>query len=371
MNKKYSLSRAFKDALERGVLGAEELDRHCEVAKSGGYAHIHNPNARETDTDISALRMTQGGGRDGPNRMARTQSFYAPFDETLFTRDLEVSGSAGALVGWQPPQLDKSLQPGSVVEYCTLITGLRGVAPIVDAAPVPVTWPGEAAAISESDQVFSSATMKPHLVAGQIRVSKQLLLIGAPGLDAYLRKEIARSIFSQLSQKILTGTGTGQDPIGVAHVTGTTSLTLTPSWAQIVECETNAATANITEFGNFVYVVNPTELGTQKQTAKGVNLLGQLTDTSGLTNGFPTLTTTALNSGPKLIAGPFDWVLVGIWGSGVELTIDEWTQAGAGLVVITPTLFCDVLSPLPWSIYARQPNQKKNHHYERETQIEN
>ena len=182
-------------------------------------------------------------------------------------------------------------------EYCTLITGLRGVAPIVDAAPVPVTWPGEAAAISESDQVFSSATMKPHLVAGQIRVSKQLLLIGAPGLDAYLRKEIARSIFSQLSQKILTGTGTGQDPIGVAHVTGTTSLTLTPSWAQIVECETNAATANITEFGNFVYVVNPTELGTQKPTAKRVKSLCPVDDTSGLTNGFPTLTPTPLDSG--------------------------------------------------------------------------
>jgi hypothetical protein len=347
MNKKYSLSRAFKDALERGVLGAEELDRHCEIAKSGAYQHIHDRNARETDTTILALRMTQGGGSDGPNKMARTQSFYAPFDEVLFTRDLEVSGSAGATVGWRPPQLDKSLQPGSVVEYCSLITGLRGVAPIVDAAPTPVTWPGEAATITESDQVFSRATMKPHLVAGQVKVSKQLLLIGAPGLDAYLRNEIARSIFSQLSQKILTGTGTGNDPVGIANVTGVNSVTLTPSWAQIVECETNTAAANITEFGKFAYAVNPTQLGTQKQTAKGANLFGQLTDVDGRTNGFPTLTTTALNSGPKLIAGPFDWILVGIWGSGVELTIDEWTQAGNGLVVITPTLFCDVLVRYP------------------------
>jgi len=291
--------------------------------------------------------MTQGGGRDGPNKLARTQSFYSPFTETLFTRDLEVSGSAGALVGWRPPQLDKSLQPGSVVEYCTLITGLRGVAPIVDAAPTPVTWPGEAAVIAESDQVFSSATMKPHLVAGQIRVSKQLLLIGAPGLDAYLRNEIARSLLSQLSQKILTGTGTSHDPIGVANAVGINSITLTPSWAQIVECETNAATANITQFDSFAYALNPTELGTQKQTAKGVNLFGQLTDVDGRTNGFPTLTTTALNAGPKLIAGPFDWVLVGLWGSGVELTIDALTQAGAGLVVITSTLFCDVLVRYP------------------------
>jgi hypothetical protein len=347
MNTKYSLSRAFKNALENGLLGATELDAHCEVAKSGAYQHVHNVDARETDKDIVALRMSQGSGRDGPNRLARTQSFYAPFDETLFTRDLEVSGSAGALVGWRPPQLDPSLQPGSIVEYCTVITGLRGIAPIVDAAPSTPTWPGEASAIVETDQVFSSAVMKPHLVAGQITVSRQLLLIGAPGLDAYLRKEIARSIFAQLSQKVLTGTGTGNDPVGVASATGTNTVTLVPSWAQIIQCEVNSANAEITDFGAFAYVVNPTELGIQKQTAKGVNLLGQLTDTGGRTNGFPTLTTTALTAGPKLIAGPWDWCLIGLWGSGIELIIDAWTQAGSGLVVITATLYCDVLVRYP------------------------
>lgn len=333
--------------MENGLLGATELDAHCEVAKSGDYAHIHNPNARETNKDIVALRMNQGSGRDGPNRLARSQSFFAPFTETLFTRDLEVSGSAGALVGWRPPQLDPSLQPGSIVEYCTVIPGLRGTAPIVDSAPTVPTWPGEAAAIVETDQVFSSAVMKPHLVAGQITVSRQLLLIGAPGLDVYLRKEIARSIFAQLSQKILTGTGTGNDPVGVASATGTNAMTLVPSWAQIVQCEVNSANNNITDFSSFAYAVNPTELGIQKQTAKGVNLLGQLTDTSGRTNGFPTLTTTALSAGPKLISGPWDWVLVGLWGSGVELIIDALTQAGAGLVVITATLYCDVLVRYP------------------------
>ncbi len=172
-------------------------------------------------------------------------------------------------------------------------------------------------------------------------------------------KEIARSIFSQLSQKILTGTGTSNDPIGVAHAVGVNSLTLTPTWSQIVGCETNAAAANITEFGNFAYVVNPTELGTQKQTAKGANLFGQLTDVDGRTNGFPTLTTTALNAGPKLCAGPYDWILVGLWGSGVELIIDAWTQAGSGLVIITATLYCDVLVRYPGAIHNRQLTKSK------------
>jgi Phage capsid family len=173
------------------------------------------------------------------------------------------------------------------------------------------------------------------------------LVTGTPGLDAYLQREIVRSIFTQLGAAVLIGAGpSSNQPLGVLNTPGVNFVTFgsSPTWPAIVGCEVTAATANISDFGNFVYVVTPTELGVQKETPKGSGLLGALTDT----NGFDTLTTTILNSGgPKLVAGPFDWVLLGIWGSGVDILIDRWTQASAGLVVITTTVFADVLCRHP------------------------
>ena len=307
--------------------------------------------APEFDRDCKVFSTWREAGIGSDARARGGKQFYAPFDELfLARRDITVTGPGGATVGWRPPQLDPSLQPGNVASRCTWITDLKGTAPIVDATTAPVTWPGEVGTINESDQTFTQNTMKPFPVSAQLKISRQLLATGAPGLDVYLRQEIVRSIFAQLGAVVLIGAGpSSNQPTGVLNTTGVNGITLgsPPTWAEIVGCEVTAATANITDFTDFVYVANPTELGVQKETPKGSGLLGALTDTNGKTNGFDTLTTTVLNSGPKLVAGPFDWVLIGIWGSGVDILIDEWTKAANGLVVITITLFADVLCRHP------------------------
>jgi hypothetical protein len=330
MSRPFSIAKAFAAKMGKAqMLEAPEFDRDCQVASSWRDAGITG--------DIGA----RGGSH-----------FFVPFDELfLARRDITVTGTSGATVPRRPPILDPALQPGNVASRCTWITDLKGTVPFVDVVtPPPVTWPGEVGAASESDQVFSSATMSPKPVIGQITLSRQLLVTGSPGLDAYLQREIVRSIFTKLGRAVLIGAGpSSNEPIGVLNTSGTNSITLAspPTWAEIVGCEVTAATANISDFENFVYTVSPTELGTQKETAKGTGLLGQLTEPDGTTNGFDTLTTTVLSSGPKLISGPFDWVLIGIWGSGVDILIDQWTQVGNGLIVITVTLFADVLVRYP------------------------
>jgi hypothetical protein len=345
----YNLARGLKSLLERAVLSSVELDQHIEIAKSTSEPQAKNASLPERSVvDIQDAALANAGIKMRGQRPGK-QTFYAPYREFgIGRRDMTVGGNASAAVGWRLPQLDPSLQPGNIVEYCSVLTGLRGNAPIVDALPSQPTWPGETGTIAETDQVFTATTMKPNLVAGQIKISRQLLLTGAPGLDEYIRREIARSILTQISTMVLIGSGSGANqPVGIANATGTNVVTLTPTWAQIVQCEANSAAVNIVDFSNFAYVINPAQLTTQKTTAKGVNLFGQLTDVDGRTNGFPTVTSTSLNGGPKLVAGPFDWVLIGLWGLGLEILVDDITQAGSGIVVLTATLFCDTFVRYP------------------------
>jgi hypothetical protein len=307
MKREYSFSHAFAAMMGRNeMLEATEFDRDCEVESSWRAA------------GISGQGSTLGGSR-----------FFAPYDE-IFRRDLEASNTAGQLIAKYPPSLYKALQPNSIASRCTWLTGLKGNLPIVDATPAPSpTWPGELGTIAESDQTFTQTVMSPTLVSGKLTISKQLLVIASPGTDVYLRQELIRSIFAQLGEVVLNGAGPGSNqPQGIIGTTGVTSVSLgaTPTWAEIVGCEVTAATQNVTDFTDFVYVVTPTQLGLQKTTARGSSLSSFLTNDDGKTNGYDTFTTTILGTSAKLVSGPFDLVLLGLWGSGFEVLIDQWTQ---------------------------------------------
>jgi hypothetical protein len=323
MKREFSISHAFAAKMSRNeMLEAPEFDRDCEVESSWRAA------------GISGEGSTRGGSR-----------FFAPYDE-IFHRDLEASNTGGKTIGLYPPSLYKSLQPNSIASRCTWLTGLKGNLPIVDATPAPTNWPGELGTINESDQTFTQTVMSPVPISGQMKISKQLLVTASPGADVYLRQELIRSIFAQLGGVVLNGAGAGSNqPTGIINTVGVNSITLgtTPTWSEIVGCEVTAATANVTDFSDFVYCVNPVELGVFKATPKGSGLLGQLTEPNNQTNGYDTLPTTILSGGAKMVSGPFDLVLLGLWGSGFEVLIDQWTQVASGRVVVTIYLFCNVM----------------------------
>jgi hypothetical protein len=337
MQRSYSVAKAFAGLLGKsGTLEAPEFDRHCECAQESNGSYIRDP-----ESIPNRLNVPTNGSQKG----AKEQHFFCPYDE-IFRRDLEASNTGGQTIAKYPPSLYKSLQPNSIASRCTWLPSLRGNLPIIDATPTPTNWPGELGTINESDQTFTQNVMSPVLISGQLKISKQLLLTASPGSDVYLRQELIRSIFAQLGGVVLNGAGPGsKQPTGITNTVGVNSLTLgsPPLWSEIIGCEVAAATANVSDFGDFVYAVSPAELGILKETPKGSGLLGQLTEPDGKTNGYDTLPTTILSTGAKLVSGPFDLVLLGLWGSGFEVLIDQWTQSGSGLVVVTIFLYCDVL----------------------------
>jgi Phage capsid family len=341
MTRQYSVAKAFAGLLgKKGTLEAPEFDRHCEVAQVSNEAYFRS---------YSDLPSRSSVPMPGSQAGAREQRFFCPYDE-IFHRDLEAGNTGGQTIAKYPPALYKSLQPNSIAGRCTWLTGLRGNLPIVDATPAPTNWPGELGTINESDQTFTQNVMTPFLLSGQLKITKQLLLTATAGSDLYLRQELTRSIFAQLGGAVLIGAGPGSNqPVGVLNTPSVNAVTLgTPTtWLEIVDCEVSAATANVTDFTDFVYVVTPAQLGLQKTTERGSGLSSFLTNDDGKTNGFDTLPTTILGTSAKLISGPLNLIMLGIWGSGVEILIDQWTGMANGLVIVTIYLFADVLVRYP------------------------
>ncbi len=139
----YNLARGIKSILERGVLSANEFDAHAEVARSTSEPHAHRADLVERSLgEIQEAALANMEAKMKGVVSPRGTTFYAPFSETLelSRRDITVASTSGATVGWRPPQLDLSLQPGSVVSFCSVLTGLKGNAPIVDAKPMPTGW---------------------------------------------------------------------------------------------------------------------------------------------------------------------------------------------------------------------------------------
>lgn len=84
--------------------------------------------------------------------------------------------------------------------------------------PVP-GWRPENALIPESEPVFGDISMKAHTLAVRFTASRELLE-DAPNMDAMLRATMANGFARGLDAAIFYGTGTNEQPLGIANTPG-------------------------------------------------------------------------------------------------------------------------------------------------------
>lgn len=230
-----------------------------------------------------------------------TTGFFMPSDVTM-QRDT----TPGYFVG-QPTQggnlVATDLRSGSFIDLlrakamvtrmgATVISGLVGNVEIPRQTGASTTyWLAEKGDPTESNATFDKVSLKPKTIGALSSVSRNLLLQSSMNVEAFVRNELAVSLALGIDLAALCGTGTNNQPTGIANMSGictveggTNGGSLT--FDKLIDMETQVATANA-DVTNMYYLCNAATIGFLKKikNTSGDYIWKPITE--AVRNGFP------------------------------------------------------------------------------------
>lgn len=110
----------------------------------------------------------------------------------------------------------------------TMLDGLQG-SPVripKQTGSGTVYWIGENEVINKSDAKFGEISMTPKTMAMRTQYSNLLNLIANPAIEGLIREDMAKTAAAELDRVILRGTGTLNQPLGLANTIGIQTLAL-------------------------------------------------------------------------------------------------------------------------------------------------
>ena len=223
------------------------------------------------------------------------------------------------------------------VRYLPGLTSNLTVPKVTSAAAF--SWVGETGEIALSNISGSQVTLSPKRGGSSTSYSLQLLKQSTPTLNAWLMENINSAVAVGMDNAIFNGSGQSNQPTGVLNA-GITSISGSSfSYATALSFPSTVAVANRLG-GNLSFVANPTTAAILKARAKENGYPSYVLDESGMMAGYRVYESNQIGAS-TLLFGDFSKVLVGQFG-GVEMVIDEYTQARSGLVVLTTQVLMDV-----------------------------
>ncbi|WP_422022935.1 phage major capsid protein [Roseibium sp.] len=210
-------------------------------------------------------------------------------------------------------------------------------------------WVGEGGDITKSAAAFDQVTMTPKTVGAFTDYTRKLLLQSSIDIEALVREDLARVIGLEIDKVALHGTGTANQPGGVSALTGVNSTNFAaaaPTWAEIVGMETEVATDNA-DMGSLGYIINPAMRGGFKTTEKASGTAQFIWENGGTVNGYRAGVTTQVLSNNAFFGNWAD-LLIGTW-SGLDLTVDPYTNATSGTVRVVAMQDVDIAGRHPQS----------------------
>ncbi|MEP1934954.1 MAG: phage major capsid protein [Roseibium sp.] len=219
-------------------------------------------------------------------------------------------------------------------------------------------WVAEDGDITASDQTFGQVTLSPKTLGGRTKITRKLLLQSSMDVEALVRDDLAMALGLEISRASLHGSGAANQPTGVAAQTGintTSYVNAVPTWAEVVAMETEVATDEA-DVGSLGYIINPAMRGGLKTTEKAANTARFIWEDGGTVNGYRTGVTTQVLAANAFFGNWAD-LLIATW-SGVDLTVDPFTNSAAGAVWVNalqdidiavrhPQSFCHSFDPTP------------------------
>jgi HK97 family phage major capsid protein len=218
-------------------------------------------------------------------------------------------------------------------------------------------WVSENGAPTESQSVFAQVTLNPKTVAGYEDISRQLLLQSTPDAEMLIRDDLAQTLAIAIDYAGLHGSGSSNQPTGIASVSGIGSVVggtngANPDWADIIDLETAVAVDNA-DIGALSYVVNAATRGFFKQTVRVSSTDSRFIWGDGATplNGYSahvsnqvssTLTKgTSTGVCSAIFFGNWNDLLIGMWG-GLDLLVDPFSNSTTGQIRVVAFQSVDI-----------------------------
>ncbi len=279
------------------------------------------------------------------------QGFWVPQDVMNEKRDLLVGtdSAGGYFKATELKSMIEMLRNKMVLGAAgaTSITGLTGdVAFPKQTAGGTAYWVAENNAPTESQQTIGQVLMQPKTLGAYTEYSRKLLMQSSVDVENFVRSDLSAIIARAVDVAGLHGTGSSNQPTGVAATSGIGSVVggtngLAPTWTHITQLEREVAIDNADE-GNLAYITNPKVRYKLKNTYRNatygeVPIWGDAKEQP--LNGYRSLVTNQVSStltkgssssvASAIFFGNWSELLLGFW-SGIDILLDPYSLSTTG-----------------------------------------
>lgn len=256
------------------------------------------------------------------------------------------AGTGIEVVATQKMQILEPLRDALVLVAAgaTFLPNLTSDISIPSYGGTSVSWKGEIAAATDGAGTFASVDLKPKRLTTTIKVSKLFLIQDNVGANAMLMADIVKAVSIKLQSTILgKEAGSSTQPAGLFFAAP--QINGVGTYATMVALETAVDTGNAL-IGDLAYITNAGGRGILKTTLKVANFPEYLLD-RGEMNGYPVFGTNGvakdLQAGGDefgIVFGNWNDLVIAQFGV-VDLTVDPYTAAANGEVVLTVNAYFD------------------------------
>lgn len=212
--------------------------------------------------------------------------------------------------------------------------GLVGDARIPVLTGGSVNWTTEVASAPDPVYAFNSVNLSPHRLTAQFKLSKMMVAQDNAELEASLLKDIRKAVITKLNATMFgTAAASGGAPKGIGN--GQTAAVAT-DWAKLTSL-VEAAVERLAVGEEFAYIASPEAAAVIR--AMTYNKTSRLVYEAGNVDGTPLFKTIGCAAN-QAYYGDWNNLVIGQWGA-LDLTVDPYTAAGTGELVITINSYFD------------------------------
>lgn len=327
-----------------------------DTAKKAGERYSFTNAVRAALGEISLEGIEKEMHQEAINEMRAAGISYGRgvlVPQLMQQRDMlaGTTTAGGFTVQTDVERLIPFLDPRGVLSQigATFLSGLTGNIdfPRNDAAAAAV-WETEVASADETSPTFDRVQMSPKRLAAFTDVSMQILRQSTIPMENFVRNRLMNARDRAIDTAALSPQS-GSAPTGIVGTSGvnTISIAASPTWAKIVQFETEVAADNA-DFGTLAYLTTPQIAGILKQVKRDVAGNGFIWEGDnmggGRINGYRALTSTLVpttGGAHYMFFGNWAKLLVGQWG-GMEIVANPYTKLKEATVEIVLNTWHDL-----------------------------